>query len=110
MSFPAPSDTTIDISLDLNHLVKNPAATFFMRVSGEGMVEDCIHPGDLLIVDRSLPLSNGRLVVAAVDGVLTVRRIQQRHGRWQLTRAGGQPEVMGEFEVWGVVTTVIHSV
>ncbi len=55
-----------------------------MRVSGEGMVNDGIHSGDLLIVDRSLQPSNGRLVVAAVDGVLTIRRIQQRHGQWQL--------------------------
>jgi DNA polymerase V len=110
MSFPTPSDSAIDTSLDLNQLVKNPTATFFMRVSGEDMVKAGIHPGDLLIVDRSLPPTSGRLVVAAVDGVLTVRHIQKINEIWHLTQADGHPEVVGGFEVWGVVTTVIHSV
>jgi len=75
MSFPAPGDTSIDTSLDLNQLVKNPVATFFMRVEGEGLTQECIHPGDLLIIDRSLDLVPGKLVVAAVDGAFVIRKL-----------------------------------
>ena len=110
MSFPAPSDGTIATGLDLNHLVQHPAATFFMRVSGTGMVEAGIHDGDLLIVDRSLPKVEGRLVVAALAGELVVRRLSQVNEQWHLTQPGESGTANEEFELWGVVTTVIHSV
>jgi DNA polymerase V len=89
MSFPAPSDSAIDTSLDLNYLVKNPASTFFTRVEGEGLTSACIHPGDLLIVDRSLDAVSGKLVVAAVNGMLVIRRLQQNDGALKLISPGG---------------------
>jgi len=53
--FPSPADDYIENSLDLNkHLIKHPAATFFVRVKGDSMINAGIHPGDILIVDRSL--------------------------------------------------------
>ncbi len=110
MSFPAPSDQSIDTSLDLNTLVKNPPATFFFHVNGSGMAADCIHDGDLLIVDRSLAAVNGKLVVAAVDGELVVRRRLQVDGGLQLQQPGTTPVHTDDFEVWGVITTVIHTV
>ncbi len=110
MSFPAPSDGTIATTLDLNHLVQHPAATFFMRVSGTGMVAAGIHDGDLLIIDRSLSPVAGRLVVAALAGELVVRRLHQVKEQWQLTQPGKLAPISEEFEIWGVVTTVIHSV
>jgi len=100
MSFPAPGDTSIDTSLDLNQLVKNPVATFFMRVEGEGLTHECIHPGDLLIVDRSLDPVPGKLVVAAIDGSFVIRRLE---------RVEASERTEG-FEIWGVITTIIHSV
>jgi DNA polymerase V len=110
MSFPAPSDSSIDTNLDLNQLVKNPPATFFLRVSGNPLPEACIHPGDLLIVDRSLPPTSGKLVVASVEGELLVRRLQLVDGALKLQQPGTATYHSGEFEVWGVITTVIHSV
>ncbi len=110
MSFPAPSDHTVDTSLDLNQLVKNPPATFFFRVSGDDMAADCVHSGDLLLVDRSLDPVQGCLVVAALEGELVVRRVQQTQGQWRLRQPGTESDHSGEYEVWGVVTTVIHSV
>lgn len=110
MSFPAPSDHAVDTSLDLNQLVKNPPATFFFRVSGEAMAADCLHSGDLLIVDRSLDPVQGCLVVAALEGELVVRRVSQRDGKFRLKQPGIESDHSGEYELWGVITTVIHSV
>ena len=74
--FPSPADDSIEESLDLNkHLIHKPAATFFVRASGRSMEKAGIHDGDILIVDRSLTPSDGKVVVAAVDGMLTVKRI-----------------------------------
>jgi DNA polymerase V len=65
--------------LDLNrHLIKHPAATFFVRVAGDSMTGARIHSGDLLIVDRSLEATDGNVVVAALDGELTVKRLYKR--------------------------------
>ncbi|SRR5579883_112774 len=110
MSFPAPSDQSIDTNLDLNALVKNPPATFFFRVSGDSMATDCIHDGDLLIVDRSLAAVEGKLVIAAVAGELLVRRLIHLDGVLKLQQPGTMAAHVGDFEVWGVITTVIHTV
>lgn len=110
MSFPAPGDRSVDTHLDLNQLVKNPAATFFMRVEGERLVSECVHPGDLLIVDRALTAVPGKLVVAARDGELVIRRVQTLNGQLRLQEPEPSSQSSGEFEVWGVVTTIIHSV
>ncbi|MBD2465730.1 DNA polymerase V [Oscillatoria sp. FACHB-1407] len=109
MSFPAPGDSSLDTSLDLNGLVKNPAATFFMRVEGEGLLNECVHPGDLLIVDRSIDAVAGKLVVAAVDGALVIRKLQIVNGQLRLQEPDASAKASGDFEVWGVVTTIIHS-
>jgi DNA polymerase V len=113
--FPSPATDHLDRRLDLNeHLLLHPQATFFMRVKGDSMVGAGIHDGDLLIVDRSLEATSGRVVVAALDGELTVKRLRRRRGRIVL-----QPEnpayteiVVGEdraLDIWGVVSYVIHA-
>ena len=67
--FPSPADDYIEGKLDLNrHLIKHPAATFFVRVTGDSMTGAGIHSGDLLTVDRSLEAIDGNVVVAALDG------------------------------------------
>jgi len=110
MSFPAPSDQSIDTNLDLNALVENPPATFFFRVSGNSMAADCIHAGDLLIVDRSLEAVSGKFVVAAVDGELVVRQLHKAEDGLKLQQPGTAAYHAGDFELWGVITTVIHTV
>ncbi|OLP20083.1 hypothetical protein BST81_02265 [Leptolyngbya sp. 'hensonii'] len=111
MSFPAP-DIGLVTTLDLNALlVKRPAATFFMRVAGDRMAGDCIHDGDLLVVDRSLPPVAGKLVVAALAGELVVRRIHRVEGQWHLLQPGSANlEAAQDFELWGMVTAIIHTV
>ena len=64
--------TTTDLSLD-EHFIKHPAATFFVKVDGDGMEERGIFAGDTLIIDRSLTPGKSSIVIAAIDGELTVR-------------------------------------
>ena len=67
--FPSPADDYIENCLDLNEpLIKYPAATFFVRVKGDSMIEAGIHSGDILIVDRSLEAADKKVVIAVVDG------------------------------------------
>ncbi|WP_248885923.1 LexA family protein [Acidithiobacillus acidisediminis] len=80
--FPSPADDHIERSLDLHeHLLAHPDASFFLRVSGDSMLEYGIHDGDLLIVDRAVRAKDGMIVVAALDGELTVKRLGQHDGR-----------------------------
>ena len=113
--FPSPSDDSVDRRLDLHeHLVRNEAATFFLRAHGESMLGAGIHDGDLLIVDRSIEAGHNRIVIAALDGELTVKRLVRRHGRVLLAPENpNYPEFdITEREyvhIWGVVTYVIHK-
>ena len=112
--FPSPADDYIEGRLDLNeHLIRHPAATFFVRVTGESMIDAGIHPGDILIVDRAIEPADKKVVVAVVDGELTVKRIRMTAGRVYLVpenESFAPFEITREmnFEIWGVVTNVIH--
>jgi len=114
--FPSPAEDYIEGSLDLNrHLIKHPAASFFVRVTGDSMIQAGIHSGDLLLVDRALEARSGRVVIAVVNGELTVKRLYQRQGRLFLVPENPDYEPLEiteamDFQVWGVVTTVIHAV
>ena len=114
--FPSPADDYMHKQLDLNeHLIQHPAATFFVRAKGESIIQAGIHSGDILIVDRAIEPDDGKVVIAAIDGELTVKRILKRDGKLYL--AAENPdynliEVSPEqsFIIWGVVTYVIHKV
>ncbi|MBN1764601.1 MAG: translesion error-prone DNA polymerase V autoproteolytic subunit [Sedimentisphaerales bacterium] len=113
--FPSPADDYIEGQLDLNkHLIKHPAATYFVRVSGDSMIEAGIHSGDILIVDRSLEPRDKNVVIANLDGELTVKRIRIRNKKLMLMPENEEysPHKLvpgNELEIWGVVTHVIHS-
>ena len=112
--FPSPADDFIANRLDLNeHLILHPAATFFVRVAGDSMIGAGITDGDILIVDRSLEPTDGRVVIAVISGELVVKRLRRTEKGWLLLAENdGYPPIEvgeeGEFEVWGVVTNVIH--
>ena len=111
---PSPTEDYTEGKLDLNtYLLRNPGATFFVRVSGDSMIEAGIHPGDLLIVDRSLPPAVGKVVIAVINGELTVKRLFRERGKLFLmpeNPAYPSLEITEEmdFMIWGVVTSVIH--
>lgn len=112
--FPSPADDHLDTDLNLHaHVVKRPAATFFVRAEGDSMHGDGIHDGDLLVVDRSLEPTPGRVIIIAVDGELTVKRLERVGRRTYLTAShpGYRPIPLEgrETQVWGVVTHVLHS-
>lgn len=112
--FPSPADDYIDVEMDLHgYVVKRPAATFFARSEGDSMIGDGIHHGDLLVVDRSLEPLPGRVIVVALDGELTVKRLERVGQRTYLTASNPayQPIPLEgrEAHVWGVVTHVLHS-
>ena len=113
--FPSPADDDVEGRLDLNqHLIRHPAATFFVRVSGESMLGAGIHPGDLLVVDRALEPAHNKVVIAVVNGELTVKRLCIREGQvWLLAENERYaPIVLSgdmDLQIWGVVTNVIHA-
>ncbi|WP_445000479.1 LexA family protein [Halomonas mongoliensis] len=112
--FPSPADDHLDAEIDLHaHVVKRPAATYFVRAEGDSMLGDGIHHGDLLVVDRSLEPLPGRVVVISLEGEPTVKRLERRGGgTWLVAsnpRFAAIPLAGRECEVWGVVTHVLHD-
>lgn len=108
--FPSPADDHSDGALDLNDLViRRPSATFYARAEGESMRDAGIFDGDLLVVDRSLSPDPGNIVVAVLNGCLTVKRLTRRGGQWLLVSdnpayaAIPMPED-DDCLIWGVVT------
>lgn len=114
--FPSPADDYLDKKLDLNeHLIKHPASTFFVKVKGDSMIKAGINSGDILVVDRSLEPKDKKIVVAILNGDFTVKRVQKMKNKLYLVSENDdyQPiEIKDEadFEIWGVVAHVIHSV
>ncbi len=113
--FPSPADDYLDRSLDLNDLlVRHPSATFFVRVSGDSMTGAGIHSGDILVVDRTETARHGSIVIAALNGELTVKRLFREGGRVLLESenpAYAPIEVKEgmDFEVWGVALHVVRT-
>lgn len=114
--FPSPADDYIETMLDLNeYLIKHPAATFFVKASGDSMIHAGIHSGDILVVDRSLEAAHGRIVIAAVNGELTVKRLFRQRGQVKLVAENPDfppIDITDEYDmvIWGVVIHVIHTV
>jgi len=113
--FPSPADDHLDLPIDLNeYLVKHPAATFYVRVQGDSMVDAGIHQGDLLIVDRAEPYTMGSIVLAVLDGEFTVKKLMEKNDSLYLlsSNTAYQPikiETETDFKVWGVVTYIVHG-
>ncbi len=79
--FPSPAEDYVETPLDLTALlIENAPATFLMRVDGDSMKDGGIFDGDLLVVDRALKPISGRVVVVAVDGEYTVKRLRRAGG------------------------------
>ena len=113
--FPSPASDYIEERLDLNQrLVKHPAATFFVRAGGDSMQGAGIFDGDILVVDRSLKPSDMCVVIAALDGDFTVKRLRISGGKPLLVPENPKYRPIeidedSDFRIWGVVTYVIHG-
>jgi DNA polymerase V len=114
--FPSPADDYIEKTLDLNDLlIQKPAATFFVRAEGESMLGAGIHPNDILVVDRSIDPVVGKIVICALNGELTVKRLNSVGDKIILgaeNPAYADIIVQKDIDliIWGVVTNVIHPV
>lgn len=112
---PAEADESVDDRIDLTqHLVQNPEQTFLVRAAGDSMIDANIRDGDLLVVDRKAQAKHGKIVIAAVDGQLTVKFLIVKQGRTYLMPANPEytpipvnPET--GVTIWGVVTSSVRE-
>jgi DNA polymerase V len=113
--FPSPAQDYTEGRLSLDeHLIAHPEATFFVRVAGNSMTGFGIHNGDLLVVDRSLEPTDHRIVVAVIDGEFTIKQLCRIPSGVLLRSSGDGRDIFvtgdQQLEVWGVVTSSIHTV
>lgn len=114
--FGAATDDYAERGIDLNEqLIRNKPATFFFRMKGDAMKNAGIFDGDILIVDRSLQLTNGKIIVAILNGELLVRRFHKNFSSAFLIAENERFKNINlaefsNFQVWGTVTYVIHTV
>lgn len=112
--FPSPATDYCESRLDLNEFcVQHPAATFFVRAAGDSMIGAGIFPGDVVIVDRALEPKHGDIIVVAINGELTIKKLETRPSlRLVAMNSNHQPIVIPEeadLEVFGVAIHAIHS-
>jgi len=114
--FGAAADDYMERGIDLNEqLIKNKPATYFFRMKGDAMKDAGIFDNDVLIVDRSLKLANGKIIVAVLNGELLVRRFHKNFSSAFLVPENTRYKNINlaefsDFSLWGVVTYVIHQV
>ncbi|MCD6527484.1 MAG: translesion error-prone DNA polymerase V autoproteolytic subunit [Desulfuromonas sp.] len=112
--FPSPASDYCERTLDLNELcINKPAATYFVRAQGESMIDAGIFPGDILVVDRSLTAQHGNIVIASFNGELTVKKLETSPATRLLPMNSTYAPIIipegADLEIFGVATTVIHS-
>jgi len=113
--FPSPGDDSVDQILDIHDLLlKTPASTFFVRVAGDSMEGRGIFSGDVLVIDRSIEVKNGQIVVAAVYGEMVVKELCVRDGRCYLLSANEsyEPILVNDKDdcyIWGVVVGSVRQ-
>jgi len=113
--FPSPAQDYIEDRVDIfNRIVRNPTSTFLVRAKGDSMEGRGIQSGDILVVDKSLLAKNNSIVVAYIDGEFTVKRFFKSSNRVYLYPANDNYKSIeinkeNDFQIWGVVTFVIHE-
>jgi DNA polymerase V len=113
--FPSPADDYVEKNLDLNELlITQPAATFFGRAEGVSMIGAGIFPNDILVINRAIEPTSGKIVICALNGELTVKRLTHDGEIWILKAENpAYPDIPIheelEMVIWGVVTHAIHT-
>jgi len=114
--FGAAADDYMEKGIDLNEqLIRNKPATYFFRMKGDAMTSAGIFDNDVLIVDRSIKLTTGKIIVAVLNGELLVRRFHKNFTSAFLIPENDRYKTINlaeftDFQLWGVVTYVIHQV
>jgi len=110
--FPSPAEDYEEGRLDLNDFIEHPAATFFVRATGDSMTGAGIFPGDLLIVDRSLEAKHNSIVIAVVNGEMTLKRLIKRQGHYYLKADNpAYPNIplTEDSQIWGTVKNSVRD-
>ena len=115
--FPSPAENYIEEKLNLDkHLIKNKESTFFVRVSGDSMINVGIFDNDILVVDRSLVPVRQSIVIASIDGELVVKKlVKDRIKKYFYLKSENKnyPDIRlnsnSDTIIWGIVTYTIHS-
>ena len=114
--FPSPADDYIESSIDLNkELIRHPFATFFVRASGDSMIDAGIRPNATLVVDRMVETKSGDIVIARIGDELCVKELfLDDDGKVFLMpkNKNYKPIIISEdldFEVWGKVVCAINK-
>ena len=113
--FPSPAEQYVESPLDLNQLlVKNPPATYFVRAAGDSMTGAGIDPGDILVVDRSLEVSDGAIIIACIHNEFTVKYFRRdQHGVYLAPANDAYPLIRftgeEELRIFGIVTACIKQ-
>ena len=113
--FPSPALDFVDLSIDLNrYVVKHPSSTFYGRVQGDSMRDAGIGDGDLLVIDKGIEPSDGKIAICFIDGEFTLKRIKIEKDICWLVPANENykpikvsPE--NNFLIWGIVTFTIKA-
>jgi len=112
--FPSPAQDYVEKTLDLNELcIAHPAATYFVRVQGDSMIDACIQDGDLLIVDRAVQPKHGDIVIAGFHGELTCKKLETEP-RLRLVPMNPDYPIIKvpdetDLDIHGVVMHILHS-
>ena len=113
--FPSPATDYIEKGLNLHdHIVKKPAATFFMRAAGDSMIDAGIFPDDILVIDRSVDPRTGHIVVVQLNGEMTLKRLSYHFGKVHLIPENKKYKIIqvsdtDDFQIFGVLTHSIHA-
>ena len=114
--FPSPAENYVEEKLNLNsYLIKNKESSFFVRVSGDSMINVGIFDNDILIVDRSLDPKRQSIVIVSIDGELVIKKLikDQSKNYYLKSEYSNYPNIKlnsnRDTIIWGVVTYVIHS-
>lgn len=113
--FPSPALDFDDLKIDLNkHLIKHPMATYFGRVKGDSMKDAGIDDGDLIVIDKSLEPTDGKIAVCFIDGEYTLKQVRFNSNECWLVPANDKYEPIrvtseNDFLIWGIVKHVIKS-
>ena len=114
--FPSPAENYVEEKLNLNsYLIKNRESSFFVRVSGDSMINVGIFDNDILIVDRSLDPKRQSIVIVSIDGELVIKKLMKDQSKnyYLKSENSNYPNIKlnsnRDTVIWGVVTYVIHS-
>ena len=114
--FPSPAENYVEEKLNLNsYLIKNKESSFFVRVSGDSMINVGIFDNYILIVDRSLDPKRQSIVIVSIDGELVIKKLMKDQSKnyYLKSENSNYPNIKlnsnRDTIIWGVVTYVIHS-